>query len=239
MAGPRPPRRWSPALLRPPGAPAYPTNAARRRCPRWTAPRSSPQWLRATSEWSPRGRDRSSPLQGSPLRPVTKPTLAVRVGCHTFDGQRPVSRTPSKASASKPALSKLTAELGWSADPTTAKRTPPNPMSKAEPTQSASCIADVAKPRSFTGAYLRRRTEMAGIAIPIPAPPTAQPAKASHPGDHGCDTRPKQANPAATSQKPVRNDVSRDQSRYRPCTAEAADQPNAVTVSGNPARAGL
>ena len=47
--------------------------------------------------------------------------------------------------------------------------------------------------------------------MPMPAPPTAQATNANQPGNHGCDTKPKQTRLAATSQNPVRSVASLDQ----------------------------
>lgn len=111
-------------------------------------------------------------------------------------------------------------------------------MTSADVTQSPSCIAELANPRSASSARRNIRTCTDGKAMPIPAPPTTAAANATHAGHPGSATQPNSAAAIPTSTNPARTSRSRSQSGNRPCSAEPADQLNAVTVSGNPAAAG-
>ena len=66
--------------------------------------------------------------------------------------------------------------------------------------------------------------------MPIPARPTAGSASQASPQDGA--TSSSAARPTPSCRKPTRSSWARDRSGYRPCHAEAADQPSEPTING-------
>ena len=149
------------------------------------------------------------------------------------------STTPSTDTVASVTASTATAAEGSRAPPSTPSNTPPAPIVSAEVIQSPNCMAEVLKPRSATGDRRRSNTDNDGIPSPIPAPPHADAAKATHPGAPLQATTANNTRPTATNTNAARSRADLLQSGFRPWNAEAADQLNAPTVNGSPASAGL
>ena len=105
----------------------------------------------------------------------------------------------------------------------------------AEKSMSEICRAEELNPRSTSDDAPRVSTLRLDIAIPIPAPAIAQRTGVAHAGPHDGAMSVTPEIPAALSTNPQRTSFARGMSGLRDCHHAAADQPNALSVSGMPA----
>src|SRR5690606_180846 len=144
------------------------------------------------------------------------------------------STTPSTDTVASVTASTATAAEGSRAPPSTPSNTPPAPIVSAEVIQSPNCMAEVLKPRSATGDRRRSNTDNDGIPSPIPAPPHADAATATHPGAPPQATTADDTRPTATQTNAAR--------RQAGCGAWTGGRParrRGPGASVGPARAAL